>query len=196
MVPYNLRQQLYNGIQSARASKLLTATNGNFSVCIPGKKEILITPTSLQYDLLTSEDIVRISFDGQVLEGSRSPSSEWRMHVAIYNNLGVMAVLHTHSPYATALSVARVNIPVILDEMSIWFNGEIGVADYTKPGTTEVGLSALPFLKSSHACLLANHGTLAAGADVQEALDLSLHLEAISEIFVISQKAGTPFIIR
>lgn len=118
----------------------------------------------VRYDMLRAQGIVRMKLDGTVLEGELQPSSEWRMHAAVYKAYGeTNAVFHTHSPYATAFAVVRKSIPAVLIESCIFLGGDIRCADYAAPGTESVGTNAIPALKDRGGCTLANHGVLAVG---------------------------------
>ncbi len=97
---------------------------------------MLITPTSIRYDQMLAEDVVRMTLDGTVLEGRREPSSEWRMHAVIYEKLDfVLSVFHTHSPYATAFASNRKDIPYILIGMSPFPSGKLTCSRFEKPGS-------------------------------------------------------------
>ena len=105
-----LRQEIVDKSLEAFREGLFSGTSGNMS-CRVAPDEMLITPTSVRYDMLRAQDIVRMKLDGTVLEGGLQPSSEWRMHAAVYKAYGeTNAVFHTHSPYATAFAVVRKRI--------------------------------------------------------------------------------------
>ena len=99
-----LRQEIVDKSLEAFREGLFSGTSGNMS-CRIAPDEMLITPTSVRYDVLRAQDIVYMKLDGTVLEGELQPSSEWRMHAAVYKAYGeTNAVFHTHSPYATAFA--------------------------------------------------------------------------------------------
>ena len=130
-----LRQEIVDKSLEAFREGLFSGTSGNMS-CRVAPDEMLITPTSVRYDVLRAQDIVYMKLDGTVLEGELQPSSEWRMHAAVYKAYGeTNAVFHTHSPYATAFAVVRKSIPAVLIESCIFLGGDIRCADYAAPGT-------------------------------------------------------------
>ena len=134
-----LRQEIVDKSLEAFREGLFSGTSGNMS-CRVAPDEMLITPTSVRYDVLRAQDIVYMKLDGTVLEGELQPSSEWRMHAAVYKAYGeTNAVFHTHSPYATAFAVVRKSIPAVLIESCIFLGGDIRCADYAAPGTEAVG---------------------------------------------------------
>ena len=143
--------------------KLVAGTSGNLS--LRGQAdEIYITPSGMNYLEITENDIVKINFKGEILEGDKKPSSEWMMHVEIYKNYpNYNAIVHTHSPIATAFAVSRKKIPLILIEMKPFLGGEIEVAPFKPSGSLELAKSLIPYLKKSNSCLLANHGVVSCG---------------------------------
>lgn len=158
---------------------------------------MLITPTSVRYEDLHAEDIVSLDLEGNVRSGTLRPSSEWRMHAAIYAQFPqVNAVFHTHSPYATAFSVTRQDIPAVLIEAHLVLGGEIRCAPYATPGTKEVGLNAVPALQGRGGCTLANHGVLAVGTDLAQAYLRAEYIEDLAKIYTISLQLGTPFPLK
>ena len=123
-----LRQEIVDKSLEAFREGLFSGTSGNMS-CRVAPDEMLITPTSVRYDVLRAQDIVYMKLDGTVLEGELQPSSEWRMHAAVYKAYGeTNAVFHTHSPYATAFAVVRKSIPAVLIESCIFLGGDIRCA--------------------------------------------------------------------
>lgn len=187
-----LRQEIVDKSLEAFREGLFSGTSGNMS-CRIAPDEMLITPTSVRYDVLRARDIVRMKLDGTVLEGKLQPSSEWRMHAAVYEAYSeVNAVFHTHSPYATAFAVVRRSIPTVLIESRIFLGGDVRCAEYAAPGTKEVGENAVPALKDRGGCTLANHGVLAVGKDLAQAYLRAEYIEDVAKIYTYSKAIGTP----
>ena len=188
-----LKQEIVDRSLQAFREGLFSGTSGNMSCCLREEGRMLITPTSVRYDVMRAEDIVVMRLDGTVLEGRLPPSSEWRMHAAIYEKKpGVSAVFHTHSPYATAFAVNRQTIPAVLIEAFAFLGGDIRCADYATPGTREVGLNALPALEGRMGCTLANHGVLAVGKDLRQAYLNAEYVEDVARIYSLARAVGTP----
>ena len=188
------RQALVDCARRAYAEGLFSGTSGNLSVRTD--RGMLITPTSVRYEILTSEDIVRLRMDGTVLEGRLAPSSEWRMHAEIYSRFpAVGAVVHTHSPHATAFAAAGKPIPECLIEMRIFLGGEVPCAGYARPGTREVGLRCCEVLSGRGGCLMANHGAVAVGKDLDEALLRAEYIEDAAKIALLSMGLGGPILL-
>ena len=179
-----LRQEIVDKSLEAFREGLFSGTSGNMS-CRVAPDEMLITPTSVRYDVLRAQDIVYMKLDGTVLEGELQPSSEWRMHAAVYKAYGeTNAVFHTHSPYATAF--------VSLIEALVFLGGDIRCADYAAPGTEAVGTNAIPALRDRGGCTLANHGVLAVGKDLAQAYLRAEYIEDVAKVYTFSKVLGTP----
>lgn len=176
--------------------KLVAGTSGNLS--LRGKNgEIYITPSGMDYLEITEDDIVKINFMGEILEGDKKPSSEWMMHVEIYKNYqNYNAIVHTHSPIATAFAVSRKKIPLILIEMKPFLGGEIEVAPFKPSGSLELAKSLIPYLKKSNSCLLANHGVVSCGKDIESAFLSAEYVEDAAKIYYYSLNIGEPKIIE
>lgn len=176
--------------------KLVAGTSGNLS--LRGKDdEIYITPSGMDYVEITEDDIVKINFIGEILEGDKKPSSEWMMHVEIYKNYPKYnAIVHTHSPIATAFAVSRKKIPLILIEMKPFLGGEIEVAPFKPSGSLELAKSLIPYLKKSNSCLLANHGVVSCGKDIESAFLSAEYVEDAAKIYYYSLNIGEPKIIE
>ena len=187
-----LRQEIVDKSLQAFREGLFSGTSGNMS-CRIAPDEMLVTPTSVRYDVLRARDIVRMKLDGTVLEGEMQPSSEWRMHAAVYEGCpDVNAVFHTHSPYATAFAVNHQTIPAVLIEALVFLGGDIRCADYAAPGTKKVGVNAVPALKDRGGCTLANHGVLAVGKDLAQAYLRAEYIEDVAKIYTYAKSIGTP----
>lgn len=147
----------------------VAANDGNFSVRIADNR-VVATPTMLSKGFMQPEDLVVIDMAGNQLEGHRRPTSETLLHLGIYKERSdIKAVLHAHPPYATAFAVAQEPVPkCVLPEVEI-FLGEIPITQYATPGSREFAESIRPFLKNFNLFLLANHGALAVGEDLEQA---------------------------
>lgn len=188
-----LRQEIVDRSLEAFHEGLFSGTSGNMSCYLRDEQLMLITPTSVRYDILHAEDIVVMRLDGTIVEGKLRPSSEWRMHAAIYEGMAdVRAVFHTHSPYATAFAVNHQTIPAVLIEAYAFLGGSVRCAEYATPGTKEVGLNALPALEGRKGCTLANHGVLAVGDDLAQAFIHAEYVEDVAKIYTLAKSVGTP----
>lgn len=172
---------------------LMAATSGNVSCLDPKSGYMAITPSGMDYAVMTPEDIVILDLDGNIIIGTHKPSSEWKMHAEIYRHLPqYRAIVHTHSPNATAFAVLRREIPCALVEMLLFLGGSIEVAAYAAQGSAEVGTHCLPILSRKPACLLANHGVVTAGETLAQAYTNSVYVEDAANIVRLAMSTGCP----
>lgn len=171
---------------------LVAGSAGNVSMRLAGDRQLLaITPSGKSYQDLAADDIQVITFEGDPVEGDRLPSVETLMHAAAYHaRPSIRAVVHTHSIYASALAVAHLELPPIIDEMVIAIGGAVPVTSYATPGSEELAERVGSALKARNAALIANHGVVGVGADLREALAICEMVERGSQIYVIARMLG------
>jgi L-fuculose-phosphate aldolase len=179
-------------IETARrldALGFMPSKSGNVSIRIEGG--FRITPSGLPYAALTEADLVDVALDGRVLAGRHRPSSEWRLHAEIYAaRPEAQAIIHTHSPRATALSCARLGLPPFHYMIALAGGDDIRCAAYATFGTAELARSALPALEGRRACLLANHGVVAIGSTLAAAETLAREVENLAAEYLDLRAAG------
>ncbi|HEX6087743.1 MAG TPA: class II aldolase/adducin family protein [Thermoanaerobaculia bacterium] len=170
---------------------LVTGSAGNVSRRIDAER-IAITPSGVAYDVLTAEQIVIVDVAGGESE-SGVPSYELPMHLAIYrSHPEIAAIVHTHAPYVTTLSILRTPLPPFIDEMVVHLGGAIPVADYAFTGTDAVGTNVLRTLGDRAGVLLANHGNVCVGRTLAHALNAALVMESCARVYVQALTIGTP----
>lgn len=175
---------------------LVAGTSGNVSEYSHETGIMAITPSNVDYKLMKMEDVVLMKLDGEIIEGEFKPSSEWKMHAEIYKNLKhVNAVIHTHSPRATSFAVVHEAIPVILVEMLPFLGGDIPLADFALPGTSKLGGEAVKALKNRNSCLMANHGVLAIGENLEQAYIRAVYVEDAATIYHYARQLGNPYLV-
>jgi len=168
---------------------------GNASIRIPDG--LLVTPSAVPAERLAPELMVHLDQQGEVLAplGGR-PSSEWRMHRDIYAaRPEVGAIVHTHSPAATGVACTRQDIPAFHYMVARLGGSDVRCGSYATFGTQALSDAALAALAGRRACLLANHGQVALGRDLPEALATALELEALAQHFLFALAAGGPVLL-
>ena len=169
---------------------LVAGTWGKISCRGESDNRVVITPSGRPYPELQTADLVVVDLAGNILEGAR-PSSELPLHLAIYQaHNEIQAVVHTHSIYATACAVAGETIPPSLEEMVQVVGGGVAVAEYALPGTAELAQNAVRALGDKTAVLLANHGAVACGPSLTEALLVAELVEKAAQIHAIAGQLG------
>ncbi|MCG0274922.1 MAG: class II aldolase/adducin family protein [Thermosediminibacteraceae bacterium] len=172
---------------------LVVATWGNISARNGEEEVFVITPSGMEYTKLEPEDIVEVDLDGKPLATGRKPSVETPVHAAIYRaRPDVRAIVHTHSINASACAAARVEIPCIMEDMAAMVGGAVKVAKYAPSGSQELARNVVEALGDRNAVLLANHGVVAVGKNLEEAFKVSLVVEKSAEIFFKSKILGNP----
>jgi len=186
----SLRRARQETLRTARAmarSGLVTGSSGNVSQRFGDG--FLITPTGIATDHLASRQIVRLNEEGTKTSGRWEPSSEWRMHAAIYRDRpDVEAIVHTHSVHATAASLAMTELPVRHDEGRLLFGTRILVSQHAPPGTWDLARAVVRALGTARGALIARHGAVAVGHSLDEALDLAIKIEEAAQLLLLARQ--------
>ena len=189
------RKTVVRGAQEIYKKGLVEDGEGNISVRI-NKNEILVTPTSTKYDLLSPDLIVHMDLDGNVIGSGKIPSTEVKMHLAVYKDRPkVKCVIHNHSPYISMLSILRKSIPIIMEQQLIFLGGEVRCTEITEAHTEEMGVSALKALGKNNAAILANHGAIICGKSLDHAVRFSVILEKLAKVYWGALQIGEPMSI-
>lgn len=189
----DLRAALLHASRRLVELGLNRGTSGNAAVRCDG--QILITPAVLPVSQMTDKDMVLIDSDGTVLKGGK-PSSEWRLHCDILNaRPDINAVLHTHSTYATTLACLRRDVPAVHYHVAYAGGDSVRCSRYTLFCEPPLSEHALEALHGRKACLLANHGMIALGTDLEDALTVAEEVEFLCEVYWRALSAGEPHIL-
>jgi L-fuculose-phosphate aldolase len=184
-----LAREVIDVARAMDAAGFAPTKSGNVSARVTDG--FLITPSGLPYAALTSDHLVQLDLAGTVRSRAANPSSEWRMHAAIYAaRPETMAIVHTHSPRATALACARKGIPAFHYIIAYCGGADIRCAPYATFGTTELAENAVVALRDRKACLLANHGVIACGTVVTGAWAVAREVENLASQYLDLLAAG------
>jgi L-fuculose-phosphate aldolase len=176
------------------ADRLVVGSAGNISVRLGDT--IVMTPSGLNYDQVTAESVNVMDLDGAILAGTGRRSSEWPMHRRIYDLApDAGAVVHTHSPFAVAVSTICDEVPAVHYSVLRLGGHTIRVAPYTTFGSDGLAGNVAGALDGRTGALLQNHGTIAYGATLAEAYDRAQLLEWMCEVYWRARIAGTPRIL-
>ena len=158
----------------------------------------LITPSGKKYETLKPEDIVFMGLNENEEKkvSTNKPSSEWRFHRDIYTNKKeAYAIVHAHSPHATAVSSHGKSIPPFHYMIALAGGDDIKCAEYATFGTEELSKNVISALQDRSACLMSNHGQVAFGKDLDQAFELAQEIENICHQYIIALKLGQPKIL-
>ena len=186
------KQEVADAARELARLGLVTGGSGNVSARLPDTDGLLaVTRLGLACSQAEAGDIVVADFDAEPLEDGAMPSSETLLHTGIYRaRPDVGAVVHTHSVYASVAAVAGLEVPPVIDEMVIALGGSIRVSEYAFPGTQDLAVNVLDALGDRGAALIRNHGAVAVGRDLREALDVSALIERVSQVYVQASIIG------
>lgn len=187
------REDLLNSTLALQALGLNQGTSGNASV--RHGDNFLITPSGMPIGDMSTSSMVEMNMLGEAICTGK-PSSEWRFHRDIYQaKPEVGAVIHTHSMFATTLACLRKDIPPFHYMIAVVGGDTIRCSDYALFGTQRLSDNAIEALKDRRACLLANHGMIAVGKSLQQALDVALEVETLCEQYWRALQIGKPSIL-
>ena len=188
------RRMLVEAAQGVERSGLSPGTSGNLSVRVPGG--FLITPTGVSYGAMDPADTVFLTSRGDPTGDRLEPSSEWRLHTAIYaDRPDAGAIVHLHSPYATGFACLRLDIPAFHYMVAVAGGDSIRCSGYATFGTQALSDEALAALGERNACLLANHGVVTVGSRPAQAVKLAIEVEQLAKQYCITSSLAPPVIL-
>jgi L-fuculose-phosphate aldolase len=176
------KEQLLWAAKEMLRTNLVQGTAGNLGARLPDGNAVL-TPSSLDYMDMTLDDLVVCDLDGNVLEGTRGPTSEKALHLSAlrqHDNIG--ATMHCHAKFATMFALTRQPIPAVIEEFDVFVGGDVEVADYKTTGTDELAAEVASRVGEKAAVLMANHGLFAVGKDPKDVLHIAGLVERTAEI--------------
>ena len=188
------KKQVLEAARKMTERGLVVGTAGTVSLRLPpeGDRELLaITPSSLYHDSLDVDDIQILDFKGKTVQGNLTPSVETGLHIGIYQaRRNVNAVMHTHSVYASVVSVAGLDIPPILEDQVAFLGGEIKLARHAPSGSKKLIEYTLSALGTRTAVLLPNHGAVSTGKTLRDAFTAGELVEKTAKVFILAKIVG------
>ncbi len=175
------------------ADRLVVGSAGNISIRIG--EHLVMTPSGVSYDRISPADVCVLDSAGTVLDGNGSRSSEWPLHRKVYEVTEAGAVVHTHSPFAVAVSTICDEIPAVHYSVLRLGGPTVPVAPYATFGSDRLAALAGAALRGRAAVLLQNHGTVCYGTTLAEAYDRAVLLEWLAEVYWRARLAGSPRIL-
>lgn len=167
---------------------------GNVSVLVEGEDLAVITPSGINYKLLTADDMCVVNMSGGRIEGPHEPSVETGMHLAVYQNRkDVNAVIHTHQPYASLFSLINHPIPALFDEVAVAIGHTVDIVPYGLSGSEDLMRGVAEKVSNRcHCYILQNHGTLAIGPTLDKARIFTELMEKTAQVYWMALSTGMP----
>tara|TARA_B100000073_G_scaffold159410_1_gene131695 strand:+ start:464 stop:1123 length:660 start_codon:yes stop_codon:yes gene_type:complete len=199
----NLKLEVIKYAQKLNSTNLSPLRSGNVSIRAinNGIEGFFITPSGIKYELLKEEEIVFLELNKEydflkIFNSGLNPSSEWRFHQDIYlKKKDAKAIVHAHSPHATAVSAHGKNIPAFHYMIALAGGDDIKCAEYATFGTKELSQNIIQALDKRKACLMSNHGQVAFGQNLKQAFELAEEVENICHQYINTIKLGEPKIL-
>ena len=187
----NAPERIVEAAQELLTKGLVEGTSGNISACMEDG-HIACTPSSLDYRVMTAEDICIVNPDGDLVKGERGPTSEKYLHLAVMNAYEDIAVcIHSHAVHATMFAVAQQDIPSCIDEFTVYLGGDIRCTEYAPSGSPDLAEQVVKALEDRGAALIANHGMVAIGTTMEKAMHNTALVERSAEIIWGAKQLGT-----
>ncbi len=177
------------------SSGLTTGTGGNLSIINRESGTVAVSPSGIEYAALSPRDVVLTDMQGNILEGDTKPSSELGFHLSLYHQRkDIQAVVHTHSPYAVTMACLGWEIPAV--HYLVGFAGKkVPLAPYATFGTPQLADIVAEYIGDYNALLLANHGLVAVGGNMDTAFAVAEEIEFVARIYYQTKSIGTPVIL-
>jgi len=177
---------------------MVLGTGGNLSLRVGEKGDMMIiTPSGMEYEKLQVEDMVVMDLDNNIVEGNRKPSIEFAMHSLVYKTReDVSAIMHTHALYSTAISITRTPLPEIESNIVLGVRGPVMCGKYANHGTVELAENVVEALGNRQAALLANHGLIVVGNNLDSCHELTLGVEHCARMYIMASSVGNPVAIE
>jgi L-fuculose-phosphate aldolase len=189
------RSQIVHFGKRLLAARLTSGTGGNLSIFDRDQGLIAISPSGVEYESMVPADVPVLDMDGATVDGSRKPSSELDFHRSLYTKrTDLRAVVHTHSVYATTMACLNWEIPAV--HYLVAFSGhKVPLAPYATFGTPELARNVAESIGDGNALLLANHGLVAVGANLDTAFAVAEEIELVARIYYQAKCIGEPVIL-
>ena len=190
-----LREELVAALRRLDAQGLNRGSTGNLSARA-GAGGLWITPTGMPPEQVGVDDLVRLDGQGRVVSGCWKPSSEWPFHVAILaRRADLHAVVHVHSPHATALACLRRPLPAFHYMVAVAGGSDVPCIPYHLFGTEALSTEVASAFERRDACLMANHGLVTGGRSMAQALKVAVEIESLCGVYLQALAAGEPAVL-
>ncbi len=192
----SLKEELIAGAAQVASIGLVPLTQGNLSLRDPQSGNILITPHDYPYDQLTVDDVLVLNLAGDVIEGTREPSHESPVHLAVYERRrDALAIVHAEPVYTNVFGVLHMPIAPLHVNTLIDVGGEVPVMPFAPSGSRQFGYDMLEVMGDKRAVVWANHGMLAVGDSLSKAIHCTVMVELAAQLYHMALQHGQPHLI-
>jgi L-fuculose-phosphate aldolase len=189
----NAPEQIVAAAQELLSKGLVEGTSGNISARMENGN-VALTPSSLDYRVMTVDDICVVDAAGEQVAGERGPTSEKYLHMAVMNAYEDIAVcIHSHAVHATMFAVAHQDVPSCIDEFTVYLGGDIRCTEYAPSGSPDLAEQVVKALDARGAALIANHGMVAIGTTMEKAMHNTALVERSAKIIWGAKQLGGIF---
>jgi L-fuculose-phosphate aldolase len=186
----NAPEQIVAAAQELLSKGLVEGTSGNISARMENGN-VALTPSSLDYRVMTVDDICIVDAAGEQVAGERGPTSEKYLHMAVMNAYEDIAVcIHSHAVHATMFAVAHQDVPSCIDEFTVYLGGDIRCTEYAPSGSPDLAEQVVKALDGRGAALIANHGMVAVGTTMEKAMHNTALVERSAKIIWGAKQLG------
>lgn len=187
-----LREKMLSYVRRLTDSGWLVGTSGNMSVRNEEDGSFLITPSSIDYQEMKTEDLFLVKADGSIVPGTGRPTSSLAFHKRVLSaRPDCNVIIHTHAPYATAASTVTMEVPAVTFPALCYLGGAIPVAGFADNGSEQEARNITEALGKTHqAVLMQNHGAVAIGKSLEDAWMNMAHLEECCEVWILAKSTG------
>lgn len=187
-----IKESVLRSAKEMLRTGLVEGTSGNLSARLPDGN-VVLTPSTLDYEVMELGDLVVVDLEGNVVEGERAPTTEKALHLACmrkHDDIG--GVIHSHALFASMFAVVRQPIPCVIEEVDVFVGGDVPVAQYELTGSDELGEEVAGWVEDRGAVLMANHGLLTVGKDIENAMKVAHLVERTAQILWGARQLGDP----
>ncbi len=178
--------------------ELVSLTCGNLAVRMPNG-DILVTPSGMMYEKMVEDDMIVMDIDGNIIEGTRKPSSDTEAILYIFRERpDINAIIHTHQPYATAISLIPelTEFRVCITALANAAGGNVPITPYSAAGSVDMGIDTVKYVGNGHAVILSQHGVMTVGKDLNQALYAAVYLEEAAKCYLAARAACVNGVVK
>ncbi len=191
----DIKKEIIKTALALKEYRLISLSGGNVSIRT-SEGHVVVTPSGMLYETMVPQDVVVVDMDGNVIEGKRKVSVDTEAILYILKNMSwVNAVIHTHQVYASAVGLVEDVLPAAVTTLANACLGPVNVAPYSSSASLDMGIMTVKYINDKRAVILKNHGVIAVGETLKEALYSAVYLEDAAKTYIMAKAIGNPAIL-